>query len=293
MAQISLIDDDFSSELIVQNLSLRGHSVLRYSSVDDALGEVENIAKSDLVILDLIMPLAQKASASNADGARSTGMHVFREVRRRNAKLPVLIFTANQDPAVIDVIAKDGNARYISRWSSPKFGEFVTIVHDMLGIESRTPSPRVFIVHGHDDNAKFEVKNYLQNVLHLPEPIILHEKPNMGRTLIEKFEELSACTELAFVILTPDDKPANATDGDSEKRRARQNVILELGFFLGKLGRHSGRVFLLHRGPVELPSDLSGVVYIDISNGVEAAGEQIRREIEAAQQLNNILGTQL
>ena len=66
-----------------------------------------------------------------------------------------------------------------------------------------------------------------------------------------------------------------------EKRRARQNVILELGFFLGTLGRRSGRVFLLYKGPLELPSDLGGVVYIDISKGIEAVSDQIRREIVA------------
>ncbi|OGA67701.1 MAG: hypothetical protein A3G81_11210 [Betaproteobacteria bacterium RIFCSPLOWO2_12_FULL_65_14] len=114
----------------------------------------------------------------------------------------------------------------------------------------------------------------------MPEPIILHEQPSMGRTVIEKFEDYAADAQLAFVLLTPDDKVAPADSSNDLKRRARQNVILELGFFLGKLGRLSGRVFLLHKGPIELPSDLSGVIYIDITGGVDAAGETIRKELK-------------
>jgi CheY-like chemotaxis protein len=285
MATIFFVDDDFASELIVDNLRNRGHNVQRASTIDEALHDAARIAKSDLVVLDLIMPGSPEVS-NTPDGARSTGMLVFRELRRRRADLPILVYTANQDPAQVSVIEADQYCRYISRWSSPRFQEFVAVVHEMLGIKPTVPALRPFIVHGHDEQTKLEVKNYLQNTLGLPEPIILHEEPSLGRTLIEKFEDLSATAELAFVLLTPDDRLASPTDGDVEKRRARQNVILELGFFLGTLGRRSGRVFLLYKGPLELPSDLSGVVYIDIGKGIEAASDQIRREIAALRQSN-------
>lgn len=281
MATIFLIDDDLASELIVQNLGQRGHEAQRVSTVDEALLQIDRISKSDLVVLDLVMPRSQNSAAGTPDGERCTGMEVFRELRRRRADLPILVFTANQDAALIDVIEKDPCARYISRWSSPKFQEFVSILHQMLGIEPKEAQRRPFIVHGHDDKTKFEVKNYLQNVLGLPEPIILHEAPSLGRTIIEKFEDLADTTDTVFVLLTPDDLLASPTSGDVEKRRARQNVIFELGFFLGAIGRLSGRVFLLYKGPLELPSDLSGVVYLDIGNGIEAVSDQIRREIAA------------
>jgi predicted nucleotide-binding protein len=135
-------------------------------------------------------------------------------------------------------------------------------------------------VHGHNESAKFTLKNYLQNTLHLPEPIILHEQPGGGRTLIEKFEDYAEFSSIVFVLLTPDDLGANDGDTDNQKRRARQNIIFEMGYFLGKLGRMSGRVLLLYQGPLEIPSDLAGVVYIDISDGIEAAGEKIRREVD-------------
>ena len=135
----------------------------------------------------------------------------------------------------------------------------------------------IFIVHGHDEVSKLQLKNYLQNTLKLPEPIILHEQPNYGRTIIEKFEDYASSSTVAFVLLTPDD--ALAEDASSKHYRARQNVILELGYFLGTLGRASGRVVLLYKGTLDIPSDISGLVYIDISNGIEAAGEKIRREL--------------
>lgn len=144
----------------------------------------------------------------------------------------------------------------------------------------RPKKGEVFLVHGHDDEAKYETKNYLQNTLHFPEPIVLHEQPSRGMTIIEKFERAARKAKLVFVLLTPDDPVALPDSSEVDKRRARQNVIFEMGYFLGKLNRRTGRVVLLHKGDVELPSDISGVVYIDITSGVESAGEVIRRELE-------------
>jgi len=138
---------------------------------------------------------------------------------------------------------------------------------------------RSFIVHGHDDAAKLALKNYLQNTLKWPEPTILAEKRSGGKTIIEKFEEYSKDIDVVFVLLTPDD--FGGAVGSPSAARARQNVVFELGFFAGRFGRTSGRVILLHKGDLELPSDLAGVVYIDISHGVDAAGETIRKEVEA------------
>lgn len=131
-----------------------------------------------------------------------------------------------------------------------------------------------FIVHGHDTGAKFELKDYLQNTLGLPEPIILDQQASKGMTVIEKFEHYAADAEIAFSLFTPDDT------AEENRQLARQNVLFEYGYFLGKFGRKSGRVFILHKGTTEIPSDLRGVVFIDISSGIAAAGEQIRTEIE-------------
>lgn len=142
-------------------------------------------------------------------------------------------------------------------------------------------SVRSFIVHGHDERSLLELKDYLQNILKLNEPIVLRQMPGLGKTLIEKFEREAEAIELVFVLLTPDDEAAPSTAPNDNKRRARQNVIFELGFFFAKLGRESGRVLLLHKGPIEIPSDISGIEYIDISNGIRSASEDIRKELQA------------
>lgn len=97
-----------------------------------------------------------------------------------------------------------------------------------------------------------------------PEPIVLRDQPNPGRTLIEKFEEYAHDVDWAVVLLSSDDVTVDINSNDC-KRRARQNVIFELGFFYAHLGRRRGRVIVLKKGDVELPSDISGIVWIDAS----------------------------
>jgi len=117
---------------------------------------------------------------------------------------------------------------------------------------------RVFVVHGRDTEAKELVARFLER-LGL-EPIILHEQPNSGRTVIEKFE-VHADVGFAVVLLTPDDVGGLATDQKNLNGRARQNVILELGYFIGKLTRR--RVCALYKNGVEIPSDYQGVLYLE------------------------------
>ncbi len=120
---------------------------------------------------------------------------------------------------------------------------------------------RVFIVHGRDEAAKEAAARFVAR-LNL-EPIILHEQPNGGRTIIEKLEE-HLDVDFAIVLLTPDDVGAISTDPANLKSRARQNVVLELGLFLGALGRN--KVCALHKGALELPSDFAGVVYVPMDD---------------------------
>ncbi len=123
------------------------------------------------------------------------------------------------------------------------------------GTASRaTPLEReIFIVHGHDDGMKETVARFLEKSDFTP--IILHEKANAGDTLIEKFERHSG-VGYAVVLFSPDD--FGAANGAPSKPRARQNVVFELGFFMGKLGRD--RVCVLIKEGVEKPSDIDGIV---------------------------------
>ena len=120
---------------------------------------------------------------------------------------------------------------------------------------------KVFVIHGHDKSAREMVARFLEK-LQL-EPVILHEQPNKGCTIVEKFIDY-ADVGFAIVLLTPDDVGALATNREELKPRARQNVILELGFFIGKLGRQ--RVAPFVKGEVETPSDYDGVVYTKLDD---------------------------
>lgn len=126
---------------------------------------------------------------------------------------------------------------------------------------ARAPASRkVFIVHGHDDGTKASVARLLEK-LEL-EPVVLHEQPTQGRTIIEKFEA-HADVAFAAVLLTADDDGKAKTDS-TLRSRARQNVILEMGFFLGRLGRT--HVCVLFEDGVEIPSDYSGVLFVKLDN---------------------------
>jgi len=119
---------------------------------------------------------------------------------------------------------------------------------------------RIFIIHGHDEAMKQTVARTLEK-LGLT-PVILHEQPNIGRTIIEKFTDYSDVS-FAIALLSPDDivypKSANPKQA---KSRARQNVIFELGFFLGKLGRNRVVVLFNQNDNFEMPSDYSGVLFV-------------------------------
>jgi|SRR5450631_3529484 predicted nucleotide-binding protein len=121
---------------------------------------------------------------------------------------------------------------------------------------------KVFGVHGHDEGAKQQTPRFLEK-LHL-EPVILGELADQGRTIIEKFEQ-SSDVSFAVVLLTPDDMASPMGQEKSPRPRARQNVILELGYFVGRLSR--SRVAVLYKGSVEIPSDYHGILYTLLDDG--------------------------
>ena len=139
--------------------------------------------------------------------------------------------------------------------------EIQTFWPDDTSPASATPttpldSRKVFLVHGRDTAARDAVASYLRQ-LGL-EPVILAERPNGGRTIIEKFEQESN-VGYAIVLFTPDDI-GGLQNADDQQARARQNVIFELGYFAGRLGRD--RVCILTVPGVEIPSDIFGLGYV-------------------------------
>ena len=91
----------------------------------------------------------------------------------------------------------------------------------------------------------------------------MHEQADQSRTIIEKFEENSSEVNFAIILLTADDE-GRANKEIDYRARARQNVVFEMGYFIGKLGRK--KVFLLLENGVDKPGDLDGIVYVPIDN---------------------------
>ncbi|RYV02079.1 hypothetical protein SOPP22_10925 [Shewanella sp. OPT22] len=151
---------------------------------------------------------------------------------------------------------------------------------------SRDPtlSNKVFIVHGHDETLKTDVERFIHEIG--LEPVVLHRQVDNGNTVIEKFEENSSDIGYAFILLTPDELAYTVDQKDlpDEDRktelRARPNVIFEFGYFVGKLTRK--RVCCLLKGGVSMPSDLAGVVYKNVDNGVESVGLAVMKQLRTA-----------
>lgn len=165
--------------------------------------------------------------------------------------------------SIIDKIMKANQSQFLGRDNQQN----ITINHQGNEKEQDSPSKQptimkqdIFIVHGHNNAMKQDVARTLEKIgFHA---IILHEQPNLGRTIIEKFEE-HANVKYAVVLLSADDMGYSKLQGiDQQKQRARQNVVFEMGFFVGKLGRRKVAVIVETSDNFEKPGDYDGVVYI-------------------------------
>jgi predicted nucleotide-binding protein len=136
---------------------------------------------------------------------------------------------------------------------------------------------KVFIVYGHDNECREQLELLLRRMK--LEPVILQNLPIAGDTIIEKLEA-NIDVRYACVLLTPDDEGHPVHQPKEKKLRARQNVILELGMFLVRLGRK--RVAILHKGSLELPSDISGLIYIRFNKRVDEVKERLGAELQEA-----------
>lgn len=129
-------------------------------------------------------------------------------------------------------------------------------------VESKIGKTHVFIVHGHDELVRQETARFIEH-LEL-KPIILHEQASSGMTVIEKIEKYSNLVAFGIILYTPCDVGSKKGQENESKSRARQNVVFEHGFLIGKIGREN--VAAMVKGDIELPNDISGVVYISMEN---------------------------
>lgn len=269
-------DDQFYAQRLRDLLSDRGLDCTVAPTLQAAIKAP--LSKFGGIIVDVGLPNDPNKSGISMKATRGgfmSGVALCREVRKRGHTMPLVLLSS-------DVIGGEA-AEWASQYQMPFVfkheGQSALIrALEKVKVINTPRRPQAFIVHGHDETTLQELKDFIQKTLKWQEPIILREQPSRGKTIIEKFEEQAGRIDCVFVLLTPDDKAIRPTSNDG-RRRARQNVIFELGFFYAQFGRKAGRVFVLRKGPLELPSDMQGIVWIDISNGIKSAATEIRREV--------------
>lgn len=139
----------------------------------------------------------------------------------------------------------------------------------------------IFIVYGHDIQARNDLELLLRRAG--LNPVILANLAAEGETIIEKLESYighGGKAGYACVLVTPDDEGNKVGEGGQKKYRARQNVVLELGMVLARLGRK--RVAILLKKTVERPSDIDGLIYIPFDEKLEEIRLPIFKELQAA-----------
>lgn len=135
---------------------------------------------------------------------------------------------------------------------------------------------KIFVVYGHDEIARTQLEALLRRWD--LEPIILDQQASGGQTIIEKLEEYSQEVGYAIVLATPDDEGKSKSE-DAYKSRVRQNVVLELGMFLAKLGREKVAILLKEDIEFEKPSDIHGLIYIPFEKKVDEVALNLIREL--------------
>lgn len=143
---------------------------------------------------------------------------------------------------------------------------------------SKTSNKRVFVVYGHNTNARAQLEAMLRRWE--LEPIILDQLVSTGQTVIEKLDEYISQANFGIVLMTPDDIGYAKEDKSKMKYRARQNVILEMGMLLGKIGRSKVAILFSQAEDMELPSDINGYIYIPFKDNVEDAKNSLAKELD-------------
>lgn len=161
VSNILVIDDDLAMDVLTEGLRFRGHEVERIASARTALEEIQKVISADLVVLDIIMPWPDDRTVEGVTGPRTAGMEVLREIRKRKPELAVIAYSPTQDQVIVDALADDPNSKFLSKWESHSLRELLHLVNVTLGLPNETWSPQAFIVHGHNERAKLELKNYL------------------------------------------------------------------------------------------------------------------------------------
>lgn len=176
------------------------------------------------------------------------------DYKNKNMTRGIIMYISPQDVVQYETVSEDVTKELFEKANTNLKENDYLIENDT--IKTFNDPREIFIVHGQDDLAKLEIARFIETIGF--KPIILHEQASSGKTIIEKIEEYTN-VKFGIVLYTPCDIGAKNDKKPLLKPRARQNVVFEHGFLIGKLGRSN--VSALVKESVEIPNDISGVVY--------------------------------
>ena len=182
--------------------------------------------------------------------------------------------------AIVNVY--DKGTYYVQGRNSEKVKEINEYLEGCTATNSDTEeaSKEIFIVYGRDEAAKGQLAGLLRKWK--LEPLILDERSPEGRTIIGQLEHYTSLSQYAIVLATPDDEGHRAGQSDKKAFRARQNVVLELGMVLAKLGRDRVVILLKDSDEMERPSDIDGLIYIPFTGNVENVKTELAKALDKA-----------
>lgn len=259
MTRILFVDDDreyidslkslFQQE---ENDQQEKYNIVAASTANEARTLLSSESEFDLAIVDVRLVSRQGVPEDQQD---ESGLYLARDIAEQGT--PILILTGYPNYEYVRRVQTwfpDGTPAHINFVGKrEESGAIIEVVKNSLR------GRNVFIVHGHNRLARLEVTEFIRDCGLVP--IVLQEKAHEGRTIFQQFEYYSSVAYV-LVLLTPDDE-CHGSDGKDEKR-ARQNVIFELGYFIAKYGPR--RVKALVYENVVLPSDLDGMLYIRVKD---------------------------
>ncbi len=183
----------------------------------------------------------------------------------------------------LGTVLKLNNGCIVNCWDSGKINcqgkncaEVDAIIHGEISVESNR---KVFVVYGHDGNARTQLEAMLRRWD--LEPVIIDQLVSSGATIIEKLEEHTNEVSFGIVLATPDDIGYAKNNEDKKRYRARQNVVLELGMLLAKIGRSKVAILLSQAEDMEKPSDIDGLIYIPFKDNVEETKLSLAKEMQS------------
>ena len=183
----------------------------------------------------------------------------------------------------LGTILKLANGCIVNCWDKGTVscqGKNVEQVDAILTAETKTPvlNRKVFVVYGHDTNARTQLEAMLRRWD--LEPLILDQLISSGQTIIEKLEEYTQQANFGIVLATPDDIGYPKNDETKKQYRVRQNIVLELGMLLSRIGREKVAILLSQAEAMEKPSDIDGLIYIPFKDNVEETKLSLAKEMQ-------------